>query len=1218
MNLALRLLIVFLLMSISVQTKEYYSHAELNHKLWKISGKGLDKPSYILTGVVSKHKDVFFFNDSVFSAFMKSEMFLKYISSFDKDMYKIEEYRRTDNFDFEKYFSSDILLQIGDTIESRGGFFQNILERKCSYDLMVAVSPKIDYSAKDYLIKSDIMKEFIYLTLVTHKNHESIFDINHSRNKFLKLPDSLKYKNIIDNFRDSINYDNIELTANLFSKNQLDSIYSQFMNNEIKDYDIDNLNSNKDSVIKSLIYYFKKYSTFTVLPIYYVLGEDGVIVNLRNQGFEVEGIECPKETNILDYTKEFDRVEWVDVKNEKLGINIKIPPTSIKSVNQSIESEVSAFDIKTYNGYFGEYYDCPNFSTQNPEKYFYETNEKTKTLYTKNASLKRIYSSDSIIRYEGETYRNRYYTKYHLVYANKLIIKITGISDTNFRSQSDIDRFLSSYTIIQPNIDSSFHYISESKDFEITFPGKPFIKRNQLERSFKKNVSFYDFKTNISYEITVNTLSAGNFHTKDSLLNKFADITINNNKDKNLKIINDIIYSDFNGFNSVEFNLELDNYRTYYKMILAHDKTYLLRIYYKDTNFIPDNNPFINSFIIYDSNIAPRKVFKTKTASFLLPDNLLLDSMIEDNLKNQTDINDRIYFFNRFDYHDTNLGFSFYFKINLMPDFYFKDEEKFFRHSFVKYSLNYLTDQFGKYDLVYCKPYSQKIQNSYEFLVKSKTSQAVLKGIFYPYKQSIQSFEVRTHQEFLDNSYINDVFESFNIKINSTDDEELFSTKLIDVTKYLVENRLYEVKIGWSSSNMAMFEDAIKATNSKIEVEKSIEFILQDKEDISVFLEKLFIKYSELYNQNEVFEFHKSIYEKAGKISNIYNYMQLAEISKIDNDAVIDFVLDKLIQLRETIKIDFSRQRLKFFPTSNTSLRYAKNTFQNLNLKMIGIISKKDKLKILFETDAYAPYKFDLFSDKKLDEINELELPLELENQLIKQFKNMYYSDLSFAINDEDYKKYTLNTINNLINVCKSEESFNFFKDSIMNQPFITDKLKSKFYTEYIERFDDSKREELIENVVTRFNVYDRLRKSGKLNLFPEKYLNYKDIAEAQITKYYKNDPNNQVELKFKNFFKHTIEVNNEDVIYYFYHIINKTNFRGYHGEEEEYTNEFTLMIGPYNENSDINNLQIPYGRVCIKRGFRNGSVFDKFIKSQNKEEFEDIFCIENINEVED
>ncbi|MBX3044296.1 MAG: TraB/GumN family protein [Candidatus Kapabacteria bacterium] len=1203
MKKALRL-VVLLLIVVTSANAEYFAGPEYNHKLWRISGNGLNKDSYIFVLHNTSNKKAFMLEDSVISAFKKADLIIQNHNFIDKDRNMIPEKRHYDWFDFEKHFSPETLKKIEDSVEARGGHFMRVISSRSSFRLLRSLRSSNKYQDTNINYKTDISTTLKNLTLLEEKEFDGIFDINYWIEYFHSLTDDEKVEDILKNLDEQKLISKEKLFTQLYSKNRLDSIFNLTVI-EYKPHDYQEFNKMRDSTINFIVKYLSNKSVFVELPVRNAIGNDGVIDKLRQSGYLVVPIKCDTYTDLFRYVNNYDDMEWTDFNIEEFGISIALPKLYLIGNKSNTNFSCNFMDITTNMLYFVEVYDVPDFSSTNPLKYFHEANLKLRADYTENTSLNQIYTPDSLIKFAGEAKRNRYHQKYHLVYHDKKIFKLTAITDTLNMNLKHADKFLSSYKIGKMPEVKKYLYTSPSKDFQVEFPSKPqyrpIIIPKRMDTSF--DLKSEDYQNMSFYMLNSSKFSEDHFFNDDSFLYKNFEFVTNNKKIPQQDIIINSEINNFKGFSSLNFEYKVDSMNVCYKTILAFNRFYMLHIHSPNELNKDVRDEYFSSFKITLNHNTPMTTIETETAKFKLPENMVRDSLIEDDRNSEKVQWGFSKYFIRQDYLDTILGFSFHFKISEMTDYYFETPEEF-----KESSIRYLTDQFGPNELIYCEPYSEKIENSYIFEVKSTKSKAVMKGIFYPYKNATHSLEVRTHQAFLDSSYINDVFDSFEITFEPEEEQELFRNKLLDATKYAIKNKNIEDPIEFSNE----FVNALIHTHDYKNYYESIEYLVTKTDSENYILSYLLKQISTKLSKIEYSEMIKKSINLNGSNKLDYNFIFLKALSLIEDNEIRKYTLEQIIRNSKEYKDD-SNYFLPWYyddyvltsDTRNFIKWIFKDIFKSISLEEIlsnPVYSEILNIPVLQNPISHFLNYDVLYKIRNSDKI-QIDEPL-----LIKSFKTFIDKDLEdeidIAVSFNEYAQM-------LIFLCKSPASLDFIENYIFSHYECNHSNKFLYYAlNNPSNIYEINKIFGIRQYISR--GYKILHKIGKLDLMPQKYLNYESIAEAQLLNFYLTF--GLIDLQIQDKFIHTVSNNKKEEYFMFFHVLTTViDFETISddGDAEYESSKVTICVGPYPKEIDIHNLEIPDNMICASQGFIKKGEFEKFIQVRNGEEIEGIECFD-------
>ena len=275
----------------------FVKHKDDNTLLWKVSGNGLKKPSFLFGTFHLLCKEDIHFSDQLKKAvklcdkiYMEMDMddpsmllgSMLYMNMKDgkklEDLYTPDEYKRLQN-----YFADTLKMPV------------MLLQRTKPYFLVALLYPKMMECDNPAGVETELVK----MAKEDGKEIRGLETMQFQASVFDSIPYEWQAKELLKNIDSFTVYKNEFDTMLVFYKaQQLDSLKnmiskSEFGSDQYSDLLLNNRNKNWVSQLKKIM---QNESVFVAVGAGHLVGDSGVISLLRKEGYKVEPLENKKET----------------------------------------------------------------------------------------------------------------------------------------------------------------------------------------------------------------------------------------------------------------------------------------------------------------------------------------------------------------------------------------------------------------------------------------------------------------------------------------------------------------------------------------------------------------------------------------------------------------------------------------------------------------------------------------------------------------------------------------------------------------------------------------------------------------------------------------------------------------------------------------------------------------------------------------------------------
>ena len=342
------LLFFFLLYSLS-------SRAQSSELLWKISGNGLEKPSYLFGTmhvtdklafdqgdvVLEKIKECDAFSLEMHPDTLVKHMFIGYFDNYKENKAKMlleeEEYQQ-----FAEKVEQETGMKIDDLNTSEPFFIKQLLES--GYKGKSDKSTFLD--AHLYAIARHERKSIFGLERpeeqLDYFARNDTFEREYLRNFIMQDSTSRAISDMIEEYH-------IDEGVKVYQRGNLDEIFLEFGGSAESTFGkerMEKLNRRNHTMVARLMPLMQEQSVFTAVGVMHLPGEEGMIKLLKDQGYELEAVPMGAYTGKLShYDLTSNPIPWVSYEDKLNGYKIETPthsfsiihPESIEEINLAVE-----------------------------------------------------------------------------------------------------------------------------------------------------------------------------------------------------------------------------------------------------------------------------------------------------------------------------------------------------------------------------------------------------------------------------------------------------------------------------------------------------------------------------------------------------------------------------------------------------------------------------------------------------------------------------------------------------------------------------------------------------------------------------------------------------------------------------------------------------------------------------------------------------------------
>ncbi|MDF2433859.1 MAG: hypothetical protein JWP44_3490, partial [Mucilaginibacter sp.] len=477
---------------VSLFSLSAFSQQKNNYSLlWKITGNGLSKPSYLFGTMHVKDKRVFNFSDSVMRCIQSCKQFALEVhpDTITHMMFSLLQSKDTSR-NIDKLLSKEQYEQLAKRFKAKNGYEMGKADPMLLESLM-----NNEDKADDQVSFIDAYLYGIARTL--NKDIRGLEDANMQFDEYFKSRDAIKERllDLIDDNTVMVKDEVTEEMIKIYSTGDLNAIFQYIQQHSIVDSEF--VERNK-VMANSIIKYMTAEPLFTAIGVAHLPGTEGVIALLRKAGYTVTQVKADftgvANTFHIDYMK----MNWPEYRDENKGYTVNFPGTPSKFPLDG--ADVIMYVDMANNAYYATYA-VPRGTVTQPANRVevinriiknLKANPKNKFISQEDFLYNKIPCTELLIKTTSG------YSRMRLLLVNNMLYGFYAGAKLQYLKEPYINRFLNSFVSIpvpQKPITPWVNYTNTEGAFTIKFPGQP--KEIIKETPFKANTKQYAFKLNM-------------------------------------------------------------------------------------------------------------------------------------------------------------------------------------------------------------------------------------------------------------------------------------------------------------------------------------------------------------------------------------------------------------------------------------------------------------------------------------------------------------------------------------------------------------------------------------------------------------------------------------------------------------------------------------------------------------------------------------------------
>jgi uncharacterized protein YbaP (TraB family) len=598
--------------------------------LWRISGKGLTKPSYLFGTMHVKDKRAFGFSDSVMLAIQNSQAFALEVHPDTLIGKMFETLREKDSTrSIRKLLSKDDYARLAKRFQEKNGYPMGNLDPL-----------QLESMMKPEKKKADDKKTFVdaYLYGVARGMGKSIYGVENAAQQFdehfgSKADLKSKLEDLLDEDEEQ-DLENTERMTKVYSTGNLESILAFMDENNISN---DEIIARNKVMANGMMLHMKDQSLFTAVGVAHLPGEHGIIALLKKAGYTLTPVNASFTGVANNYNTDYSKLPWQTYTEENNGYSIDLPFKPIKT-NMLLGVYTTLYADIANDTFFGAFA-IKKGSDQKPANQAevmqsminrFKADKKNHILSEKPVAVNGLKGTDIVMR------SNNNVLKYRLLFDNNYLYCLYGGNDEATVNSAYANRFFNSFKSFKPLAKPNPGWITVKNDtgaFTLHLPGQlKLIEKETPDPSdihgdpFRMKIYYVTDTVNLeNYIIRYNDYPAQKYLAYQG---KLFDVLVNEIKAKGTPI-GKIKQISKDGYEGREFNFMLsDKYNCKAQIFVRGNRIYLLMKqnlqegskeqpsddFFESFKFMPYAKQTLMPFKIDDGTFSAAGFSKIKTA----------------------------------------------------------------------------------------------------------------------------------------------------------------------------------------------------------------------------------------------------------------------------------------------------------------------------------------------------------------------------------------------------------------------------------------------------------------------------------------------------------------------------------------------------------------------------------------------------------------------------
>jgi uncharacterized protein YbaP (TraB family) len=486
--------------------------------LWKISGNGLAKNSFLYGTMHLQDKRLFYFSDSLYHYLEQADGYSMEIDlreMMDSVLQKLIDEGENYIFDSKRLERKEEKKKIIDSLMQNVKVFNDKQSKK---QLKKFREERMEKAIKNKEMPT-IMDAWLYT--IARKKGKWVGGIEDVQDQ-ISLLDELGADVTDEELMapDAVLISSLEKMIEIYLANDLDKI-EQYIVKQISDGMEDKVFTQRNiKMARRMDSLANIRSMFFAVGAAHLPGDSGVITLLRKRGYRVEPVLSTKKVDPIAYAANLPDLPWVKIEDERKTYSIDMPgEASDLNMFQNFVRMKFYLDITTLNVYMsGSVVSQRNLDFDKLLESI-SGNTGSRIFSKKKIEYKGMNGVETVMYSEGYYFKARYLLKDNILY-----MLMAGANKRPATDSKDVRKFLESFVANQVVTESNKQWSSfevKEKAVSLMMPGKPV--RNKKMESAAENTgwdfwiyNYTDEALGVYYMFQVRDIKAGYFVTIDT------------------------------------------------------------------------------------------------------------------------------------------------------------------------------------------------------------------------------------------------------------------------------------------------------------------------------------------------------------------------------------------------------------------------------------------------------------------------------------------------------------------------------------------------------------------------------------------------------------------------------------------------------------------------------------------------------------------------------
>lgn len=742
-------LLLTLVFSTQAQTQKSRSNYQL---LWKVTGNGLSKPSYLFGTMHLQDKRVYDFSDSVliklqecpsFAMEITPDSMLQYLfveMDLDKDdtVNNLKAHLSAEEYDI---LNKKVIKETGLEIDK--------LKKKDAKSVAMLLSKPVP-GKKDnatfldaFLFKIASQQKKKLIGLEYSYEYNSLDSIDGKKNKWITDLKAIIYFDQVKEYSEKL--------ISMYWAGDIQKIYASIGFSESTTMDIRN-----NRMVDRMEANMKEMPVFTAVGAAHLPGQKGMIQLLKNKGYTVTPVQATFTGMAAKFKEKAEENLWVNFTNEENGYAVDLPSNPFPNKSM-VDKGINIYlypDIASGLTYMNMTFLMPVEIKKGAEGKMFKASLDN-MLKQKNSKLQKSnitnFNGYPACDFEIYTPSDQMYSKGKMILRNKIYYMVfAGSYKRETLSSPDAEKYFKSFQFISFKNPGWQDYTSKEGAYKISVPFTMTEIKNELDADSNLIVISMasDPKEELAYGASYINFKSGTYIFEDSL---YLASTVERMAAGRGGSIDSVADIEIAGYPGKEYIINAQGFSIKGRIVMRGTRPYTYFVVGNKTKITESSSSsFLESFRFMEFDTTTFESFKFKNDFVInVPSKVLLD------------VDSSSYFFlksydENLHFQDHNTGTSYSVMISHYPKYYYNSESEYFKE------ITSLYEEEGD-SVISKKPVTIDGIKGLELLVEKSRSNTNLKVLLLPSGQNVYQLYVQYPQIEKESKAQKEFFSSFHL-----------------------------------------------------------------------------------------------------------------------------------------------------------------------------------------------------------------------------------------------------------------------------------------------------------------------------------------------------------------------------------------------------------------------------------------------------------------------